>query len=325
MPPALRHSLDLGYIIAALLRGETVRAIAERESTRLGLHVSRNTVIGVNRDIKSGRLRPPSFDPLTYSFGVEHDNGGIPVFDGQVVIEGDVIIINDVHLPYTDYDLAQRVVDVAAFYDLTEMVVAGDLLDMDSGSTFSRKLRPVPLEQEIDAAQELLAYYAQHFKRIWIMPGNHEERLLKQLDGELSFQLFSRTIQPPGDAMAEIFRFTPYDNLTIVSGEQEYMVTHQRNASAISLKVGESLAWKYHKNMIITHQHNSAKGYDKYGRYLIIDSGGLHDQQRTPYMSLKTGTNPVHDAGFVTLIGGWGELWVPDDRYTNWGMIYGDS
>jgi len=321
--PSLRHILDLGYIITALLRNDSIRAIAERETERLGIPVSRNTIIGVSRDIRNGRLRPPSFDPLTYSFGRERDNGGIPVFDGQVTIEGSVIIINDVHLPFTNYDLAQRVVDVAGYYDITTMVIAGDLLDMDSQSTFKRKVRSVPLAQEIDAARELLAYYAQHFTRIWVMPGNHEERLLKHLDGELTFDLFTDLIRPPDPELVDVFMFTPYDQITIDSGGHEYMVVHQRNSSAISLKIGESLAWKYQKNMIVTHQHNSAKGYDKYGRYLIIDSGGLHNQKRTPYMGLKTSTGPVHDEGFVTVVNGWAELWVPDERYTQWSRLYG--
>jgi len=323
MAHGLRHDLDLAYIVAATLRRQSIRSIAEHESARLGVQVTRNTIIGINRDMRNGRLRPPSFDPLTYSFGLDPDNGGIPVFDGQVVIEGDVVVINDVHLPYTNYDLAQRVLDVAVFYGLTELVIAGDLVDLDSQSSFKRKLRPVSLEQELEAARELLAYYAQHFKRIWIMPGNHEDRLLKKLDGELTFNLFTDLIRPPIDGAKDTFIFTPYDNLSVVSGGQEYMVVHQRNASAISLKVGESLAWKFQKNMIVTHQHNSAKGFDRYGRYLIIDSGGLHDQERTPYMSLKTGTNPVHDEGFVTIIDGWAELWVPDERYTQWSKIYG--
>src|SRR5690348_6232644 len=106
---AKRTDLDLDYIISALFKNHTYNDIAGREQTRLDATVSRSLIAGIHRDLKSGALRPSSASAVndrwikTYVYGAEPDNGGVPLFLGEMSLpENNYIVASDFHAPYTD-------------------------------------------------------------------------------------------------------------------------------------------------------------------------------------------------------------------------------
>lgn len=323
---SIRQQLDYDYFVLAILGEQTYQEIADRETERLGTPVSRSLVAGVIRDIKAGKLRPSRFATTskyidTYIYGSEPNNGGLPVFLGHPEIEGDAVVINDVHVPFTDFDFAERVIPVAEYFDVDTMIIAGDFLDMSAMGGFKRKVQPPSVYEEMRVARDLLSYYAEYFETIWLYPGNHSDRLLKAFDGGLMWDEFIDILITP--EIKDKIIATPYDRITLHSGGETWTIPHQANVSVYSLSVGEQLAWKYSSHVVTTHQHNSAIGMDRYGKYVIIDSGGLHEPAMQPWVQLKTTKSARHDKGFVVIKDGQGKLFTPNPIMTDWSFLEG--
>lgn len=318
---ATRHDLNLTRINAALLRGDSYATIAQNEGKLTGLRVSRNTIAGIARDIKRGSLIPfgGSHERETYVYGYgDPQPGKIPVFAGELELFGDYLIINDVHLPYTSKDMLHRVQAVAQNFSLDNVVIAGDLFDFASISKYANRERPASLNEELIAGEQFFCWLLDRFNHVVYLPGNHEERLLKELENY--FPLFVRQLTRDDRVVA-----TPYDRVFITSGNTRWMVCHQHNASSSNkLAVAEKLAWHYQCNVVTTHQHKNALALDRYANHVLASVGGLHEPLQAAYVQLKTSTAPVQEQGFATLIDGHIRLWTPDRRVTQWAGIYGD-
>lgn len=325
MKQTLRQQLDIDYIIAALLRGDTLQTIANRESKRIGTTVGRGAISGIERDLKAGTLKASVTQRAddrwinTYLYGVEPDNGGIPVFDGYLELDGDAVVISDLHLPFTDFDFAMKPIDVAQYYGIKRLIIAGDLVDGNSQNNFKHKVRHIKLSEELRLARDLLSYYAEWFDEIIFEPGNHDDWFMQNHEGNLFIDDFARFLQNP-DVVSKLL-VTPYDRLTLFSGNEKWVIPHQADFSRYSLSVGNLLSKKFLANVIVPHQHNSAIGFDDYHRFIVIDIGGLHDPKKMEYQALKTTTKPEPDQGFAVVINGRGELWTPDHRLTDWSRI----
>lgn len=321
----LRKYLDYDYIIPALLRHEKYEQIALRESVRLGQSVTRNTITGVVRDIKAGKLRPSAQTAdrdhyvKTYVYGQEADNGGLPVFTGHITIEGNAVVTNDWHSPYIKRPLAESVVKWAKYYGIKRMLIAGDMTNGSSQNSFKRKVKPPPFTLELDVTRQLIGYYAQYFDEIIFEPGNHDDWFLQNMDGDLTIYDFYRLLDV--ETLRGHFVITPYDRVTVMSGGEKWVVPHQAGYSVNPLVVGNVLAQKYQANIIVPHQHSNADGFDRWGRYRVIDSGGLFDVDMFDYINLKTNTRPNPMNGFVIIEDGAGVLITPDRRQTNWSLI----
>lgn len=321
MRQATRADIDLDYVIQALLTTQTYDQIARRETARLdydGMTVSRSLIAGVHRDLKAGTLRPSSANRMdekyikTYVWGVEPDNGGVALFIGHPQMDGDAVVISDIHAPFTDYDFAEKPNLVGEYYGVKRLIIAGDLVDGASQNNFRKKVKPPTFTTELDTARKLLAYYAEWFDEIWYIMGNHDDWFFENADGNVSVHDMYNLLR--GDELQGKLILSPYDRATLNSSGELWTLPHQADVSTFSLKIGEQLAWKYQTNVIVPHQHNHAIGYDRYGRYIIADIGGLHDQNKMSYMQLKTSTRPEFDKSFAVVVDGAIELVTPDRR-----------
>lgn len=331
MSRTYRHDLDIDYIVAANQRGESFQEIANREANRLGFPVSRGAIAGIFRDVRAGKLRVTSFKPAeekwvkTYVFGVEPDNGGLPLFTGapEVVTDEPCVIISDLHIPYTDYEFAEKVYTAIHAINAKRIFIVGDLFHGEQKSPW-RKLkgalfRATPLRQDLDIAQRYLEGMIDlGVEEIYITCGNHDEWLLLDFEGHLAFDDIISMF------MSEKLRgrviVSPYDRITIWHGGQRWTAVHQRDVSVYNLNIGNELAQKYQSNMIITHQHSTALGFDRFDRYVIVDIGGLHDPAKTAYL-MQTRKTRVPTRSFCTLLGGMVSLWTKDPRLTAWDAI----
>lgn len=318
----VRHDLDMTFIVRALLRGDSYSTIADREAQRLGRLVTRNVIAGVSRDLRYGKL---SYGPTatqttkvkTYRFGVEDDNGGVPIYTEHPELEGNAVVISDLHLPKTDYDFLKLVPKVGRRLGITRLIIAGDLVDGGSqGKHHRRKVKPVTTGYEYKIARQVLDELAEWFDEIVYEPGNHEDWLLENMGGDLQIEdvyqfLFTPTLQ------GKLF-LTPYDRITLYSEGEKWTIPHQTDYSKHPLVVGSDLAQKFQSNMIIPHQHITALGKDWYDRYVVVDIGGLHEPTMFDYVQLKTSRNRTMSKGFAAIKDGGVTLYTDDDRITDW-------
>lgn len=137
-------------------------------------------------------LRWPSF-----VYGVD-DEPEQPVawFTGQLRLSGDFIIVGDIHAPTTDWELAERMLAVAEHHLSTprQLLIAGDLLNMDAISRFPDRTPPVPLRQELRAANKFILRMLTVFDHVYAFMGNHDVRLQYSLQGDITIRQFARLI-----------------------------------------------------------------------------------------------------------------------------------
>ncbi len=321
--PVTRNDLDMEFVNRELHRNTPYTVIAWKEAERLGLHssmVSRSMISGIHRDLKNGKLEVNGSGNKasrewvkTYRFGIDEDNGGVPVFVGEPRLDIDrAIVAGDPHFPETNYSEVERVSKAGAYYNATDLILAGDMLDAGSQSMHQKRVKVPPLQLGFDMAQQALSFWLETFDRIWIEPGNHDDWFLNGLEGELTIKSYGRLMGLDGFDGRVVM--TPYDRIHLFSGTQEYVIPHMAEASAQPLSVLEKLSWEFQANIIGPHQHKNAVGMDRYGRYVLISMGGLHEQTMMAYKNLKTTTKPNYNSGFVAVVDGQYELITPDIR-----------
>lgn len=322
---ASRHDLDLNYIVSAVLGGTSYSRIADVETMRLGKVVTKNTVVGVVRDIREGKIKPSRMPDDTYIYGNEDEVDKLPLFVGHPSIEGNTLVVSDLHSPYIDKPFAERSGDVARYFGIDQMVIAGDTFHGEQKSPHRIKgsiIKPTNIEQDAKIVMEYLTYVRNRgIKSVLILPGNHDLWLYKDAGGTYKFRTIIKGLIDNIRGL-DIY-VTEYDRVTLTTNNgEDWVIPHQRDYSQNPLVIGNILVNKYRANVIIPHQHISAKGISAFNHNIIIDIGGLHNPLMFAYGQLKTSTSREHQQGFATVVDDWGELWTPDPRITDWSRIY---
>jgi hypothetical protein len=322
-----------------LTRGQTkhllreVRARGETDSEKY-------TAMGFKMPAPAERLRPASpkasadapgetvvshetdagasFRVASYVYTGEKPRENVPRFTGWLRLAGDFMVINDLHIPACNWAFADRMLDVAITHlpRPRKVIIAGDLINGDALSRWQDLVLCTPLADELDYARQFLSHLAGTFDEIYVTRGNHENRLLLSMEGQLHAPQFWRLFSDNRRT-----HFSIYGYLVVESGGKTWRISHQRNYSRLPLSVARRMAEKYKANMICAHQHHSAQGRDPSNTYALIDSGGLHDSELMGYVMLDDSTAPCMANGFVLLRDGVGTLFTPAEyAMTDWTM-----
>lgn len=233
---------------------------------------------------------------------------------------GDWLIVGDVHCPTTDYEMAALVGMVAEQRGLSQLLIAGDLLNQDVFSVHPRSGEPVPWQHEKAAARSLLLEWMDQFERIVWLAGNHERRLSRSTWGALEM-VDLRDMIIGHQSNVEVSR---YSYCLIDTPNGTWRVTHPRNYSRIPLRTANALAMKYGQHVLSFHEHHLGLAWADNGRNLIANGGGLFDWRRLEYVMLDDSTSPVMNKGFSVLEGG--HLTVfGESPYTDWATVLPDA
>lgn len=232
------------------------------------------------------------------------------------VLEGDWMIVGDVHVPSTDWELAALAAEVAKRHlkKPRRLLIAGDLFNMDRFSAFPHISMPPSWTEERQAAEKLLSTWLKTFDEIRWFVGNHERRLQKLMVEVLeTTDLLSVIIANPQKAKFSNFSYCHIDT---VGGR--YLVVHPKNYSRNQLTVARNLTVKTRQHVISFHEHHASMGWDDSGNNLIVNGGSLVDPSKVAYMSLDMSTIPTSKQGFVMLRAGVPTLFGPPP-ITDWG------
>jgi hypothetical protein len=255
-------------------------------------------------DIRTARQR----FGLTMNFLVR-DNDIRLYTDCLELPDGRYMICADFHSPYHSEGWVNRMVHVSEALQLKNLIIAGDLFDMDFAKHwYSDDETKLDYETEkVKPVIELLNWY----DKITLIRGNHEHRVNRMTEGKIQakhlFDIFGLA------TWENKFTYSVYDKLFI---GDSWMIVHPKSYSQISGSVGIRLAEKFHANVINAHGHFCAMRFDRSGEYVSIDIGGLFDTNKVEYINKKTTTHPMWNNGFVVVDGDSFHLF---HQKTDWG------
>jgi DNA-binding Lrp family transcriptional regulator len=216
-------------------------------------------------------------------------------------LNGDWIVVGDVHLNTTNKGFMQRPLQVAErmLTGQRRLMISGDLLNADSWSTYD-SITPLPsFGKELRAARYFFDMYLEVFDEIWVTQGNHDRRIQKQSKNAIS----------PEDLMRMIshdprIKVSHWGHAVIDTPTGEWRCTHGSEFSVNTLVVADQMAQKYKQHIISHHQHHCSIGWDRYKRFVIIDNGGLFDEDSLAYVMLDDNKRPRMANGFTALVNG---------------------
>lgn len=228
-------------------------------------------------------------------------------------LEGDWCIVGDVHVPMTDYVLAQHVSIVAKRYlkRPRKLLIAGDFWNFDLFSTYAQFVPPPTWKQEREAGRQMIREWRDTFSEIRLIMGNHDRRIQKVLGGNHDEEDMETLLKSDG-VKASNFGHCVISN----PRGKDWRVTHPKNYSINQLAVAEQLALKYGQNIISFHEHHAGVGMDRYKQYILVNGGCLADPDKFAYVNLDDSKSAGMAQAFVVLKDGYPYLFA--DGITDW-------
>ncbi len=290
-------------------------ATGDSTAGRPAPNVARNGDSEVYQMEPDGASGMVNFDEYEFT-DVEPERYTLPRFTGYPIVEGNCIVTGDYQLPTTDWKLAELVLDVAKATGVKTLLIVGDWVNCDVLSSYDQIIPPIPLSVEIQASVRLARRYASWFDTMILALGNHEHRMVRLMKGDIGNSALGRLLGATDGKL----RITPYSHIEIHSGGQVWRATHQAAYSKIKGRVGDTLAQKFQCHVITHHQHHVAKMMDSFGRYVVIDNGGIFDADKMAYVRLRDTTLPEPTKGFTVILNGTGHLITPYTAFTDLGL-----
>lgn len=241
----------------------------------------------------------------------------VKTFDECFRLSGNWMIVGDAHVPYTDWEFASLVSLIAKKHlkKPRKLLIAGDFFSFDQFSTYAQVVQHPSWEQERESAKSLLNMWFDTFSEIRGLMGNHDRRLQKfvlgAFDGE---DIISMIYSNP-----EKLKWSNYGYCIIDTPTGEWRVTHPKNYSINQLTVAEQLAFKNQQNIISHHEHHAAMGFDRYGKFVLVNNGCLLEQNKLVYASLDDSKGDAMMKAFCMLKDGYPYLFCDNGLpWTDW-------
>jgi len=211
------------------------------------------------------------------------------------------LVLADLHCPYHDEEFIKEAVANATdqFYTIDQIVVAGDLLDLDGLSKYSKSHNIARLETELEIVGQMLLYLGE-YAPVYITQGNHDARFFDRLDAPMSFQrLISAALN--GRSTKHTIKTTDRDYLFI--GEH-FIVGHLDRASSIPGKLAQGIANKYQRHALAGHEHSvGVFTGDPNALYLGASIGCCADSSKFWYSERRMNAFPFMKKGYAMIDG----------------------
>jgi len=232
--------------------------------------------------------------------GLIENDDGIKLYKEMTLPEGNYIVSCDYHAPYFSEAWVNRLLLIAQRFNIKKHIIAGDLFDMNFAKwqTIIDGDHDTDLDEETISTEPLIKAL-DWFNDTFLICGNHETRLSRITDARIQMKHIIRYI---GEGFGGKLRFSEYDKVNI---GDKWLVVHPKSYSQISASVAVRLAEKYHRHVLNAHGHFIALRFDRSGKYMGVDLGGMFAQDKIGYCSLSTTTHPFWNNGFGAIINGY--------------------
>lgn len=228
----------------------------------------------------------------------------------------------DLHCPSYSKQTLRRMVTVADALQMDTLIIGGDLFDFSTISRHGRAEMQASVDTTIEVAGLVLDTLLDYFARIYILPGNHDDRMIKKLDDIFSFDKLVRAGVKRGQVSNDVSSDAPIittDNSYLYVGQEEigWVCGHPMRYSRTPVQLSK-VAMRERRNVLAAHTHLQSMLYSDDGRYLVIEPGHCLDVANTPYQMRTRGINTYAEstAGFVVVRENRPQLF--SDALTDW-------
>ena len=216
----------------------------------------------------------------------------------------DAMVISDVHLPFYNAELANRMIALARKFGIRTLFLIGDLFDAKGYSRYptANNISMDDGEYEIDCARQFFTVCATQFDDIYVTIGNHEMRMLNKLERKLQFKTLLRMALHEAELGDTKIHVTEYPRVKMEGIDKpSTWLGHPENYSRIKGNVPRDLATKYQANIITGHTHHLVLTSHISGQYYICESGCLADPSKQEYLAMSFTPHPEWHPGFVMI------------------------
>lgn len=271
-----------------------------------------------------------------------------PAYDAPLRVNGDALILFDCHIPYHNADFINRCTDLAAAWGIKQLILGGDFTDQHAVNSFGAEFKistqsnaekvldllrasDIPeadrgklvkiLEQsgmltpdaglsgEMAFTRQTLRALGSQFADIYCVIGNHDDRLLRRLDKDMTANDLLLFIL--GGTLGG-WHIEPYYFCELVSSGEKYQIEHPRGAGPSE---AAGLAAKFGCHVLVGHSHLWQVGRDVSGRYWAIAAGHCSDEARMAYAATRHSRRAAHTNGAVIVRDGFPWVLTPETPF----------
>ena len=224
---------------------------------------------------------------------LENADNAVKTYKEDTLPDGDYMVSCDYHAPYYSTLWVNRLLAVARKFKIKKHIIAGDLLDQNYAKFHAiiDGEEKSSLDMERDNTDPMLKVLA-WFNETILIRGNHEGRVSRMTDARIQSR---HIIELFGRPLAEKLIYSDYDRINV---GDEWLIVHPKSYSQISGSVALRLAEKFNRHVLNAHGHFIALRFDRSGKYMGVDLGGMFDPAKVGYQTLSTSTHPTWNQGF---------------------------
>ena len=231
-------------------------------------------------------------------------------------LSGNVAVVGDTHVPDVRWDLCAKVSEYSKQHDVKVLCMVGDLGNFDQFSKYKSLMKDPEFSSELEQCGNLLRYWLETFDTIYWCRGNHDSRSIEYTDGKLNMDLLADMMVPGKDR--DRVKTSMYNGMWLKTIKGKYLLAHQKEYSKGKLVVAQRLCEMYQCHIVTHHQHHTAVGQDRTGRYMIADNGCLVDPKKVAYKRLNYSTSNEFNLGFALIVGG---MYLPYSEGSTWSWL----
>lgn len=243
-------------------------------------------------------------------------------YNQALVVEADnAVIISDLEIPDHDAWLVAASALTGLQYGIDTLIIAGDLVATDQQAlTDWTSVHSAEgqhgYRRVIDSTKKLLVEYLKVFSRIFIIEGNHDDRIARRTQGEVDLGMF---LDMPN------VTYSRYRYMWLRTARGYYYISHPQNYSASSVALGQRL-YNTHvapdgskAHIVLAHTHQAQEGFSPDGTRRIFALGTARDKEKTRYKATGSNSMPEWSQSFLLIEDGYGDMLYRHD--TNWKRV----
>lgn len=269
-----------------------------------------------------------------------------------VRIKGNCVVVSDIHYPAHNDEVISKVLAAGRRHKLKVLVIGGDYFDWDG---ISRHRKMGGLDEKVPDVMKggmaLLAKLCRWFDKVYIIKGNHDDRLQRLIeaaiegrngaqrilaileDPEQAFEgleyrhRFVKVMQTwtkhcqPNIASKVVWLPGPVIEIEGPKGMEPYRLTHPSIYSKNAPNAERQL-WGTHVQPILgTHGHIFGVSVAPNGLHPILQFGCATDNYKHMYLYESDTAHPKWVQGFCVVIGGQVKTYTKNPYFYEWSEL----